>query len=223
MKKFNALDAAAIVIWLLPAAYLLYVYPSLPASVALHFGMDGTPDRYGNKNELITTTAILSGTVLLLYLLLRFLPAIDPKKTVKFGMATFQKLALVVVVFMSGLGIIVTIAASHRGIKINNILLPALGLMFAFIGNVMNSIKPNYFAGIRTPWTLEDPENWKATHRLASKLWVTGGIVMTIVALLLPAAAGFIVFMSIVAVMTLIPVVYSFVYFKKHQVNKTSE
>ncbi len=218
MKKFNTLDAAAIAIWLLPAAYLAYIYPNLPLSVPLHFGIDGKPDGFGDKNDLVKMIAILMITVVGLYLLLKFLPAIDPKKTASIGAGVFQKLALTVVTFMSVLGIIVLLAATHKGLKINNVLLPAIGVMFAFIGNLMNNIKPNYFAGIRTPWTLEDPENWRVTHRLASKLWFFGGIGLTILTLLLPAVASFIVFMSAVAVLALVPVVYSFIYFKKHQV-----
>jgi len=218
MKKFNTLDAAAIIIWLLPAAYLFYLYPILPLSVPIHFGIDGTPDSFGDKNDLVKTIAILMITVVGIYFLLKFLPAIDPKKTASLGVTVFQKLALTVVFFMSALGIIILLAATHKGLKINNILLPAIGIMFAFIGNLMNNIKPNYFAGIRTPWTLEDPENWRVTHRLASKLWFFGGIGLTIVTLLLPAVASFVVFMSAVAVLALVPVVYSFIYFKKHQV-----
>ena len=60
------------------------------------------------------------------------------------------------------------------------------GLLFAFMGNLMHNIKPNYFAGVRTPWTLEDPDTWRATHRLAGKLWFGGGIFVTIAVLVLP-------------------------------------
>ncbi len=218
MKKFNRLDAAAFIIWLLPAAYLFHIYPTLPASLPIHFGIDGKPDGYGDKNDLLKTIAILMITDIAIYFLLRFLPAIDPKKTASLGEGLFQKLALTVVFFLSGLGVIILIASTHQGIQINNILLPALGIMFAFIGNLMHNIKPNYFAGIRTPWTLEDPENWRETHRLASKLWFVGGIVLTVLTLILPAVASFVVFMISVAILALVPVIYSFIYFKKHQV-----
>jgi len=150
------------------------------------------------------------------YFLLKFLPAIDPKKYVKYGEATFQKLALGLVLFMSALGIAIAYATVSDNFEIGKLILPVVGLLFAFIGNIMNSIKPNYFAGVRTPWTLEDPDTWRSTHRLASKIWFVGGISLTIAVLLLPAKAGVIVFMSIIGVLVLIPVVYSYVYYKKH-------
>jgi uncharacterized membrane protein len=42
----------------------------------------------------------------------------------------------------------------------------------------MKNVKPNYFFGIRTPWTLESEDNWKQTHHLASKIWVWGNILL---------------------------------------------
>lgn len=217
MKKFTMLDAAAIVLWILPGAYLLYVYSSLPATVPVHFGIDGTPDRYGHKTEMLTGVFILMGASAFVYMLLNMLPAIDPKKMVKYGEATFQKMALGLVLFLSTLTIAIIFATVNKGFRIDRLIYPIIGLLFAFIGNMMNSIKPNYFAGIRTPWALENPDNWKATHRLAGKLWFTGGIAITVAVLLLPATLGFIVFMSITGILVLIPYIYSYLYFKKSQ------
>ncbi|MBS1504721.1 MAG: SdpI family protein [Bacteroidetes bacterium] len=223
MKKFNTLDAAAIIIWLLPMAYLIYVYPSLPASVPVHFGMNGAPDRYGSKTEFLAAPFILMGVSVLVYLLMKYLPAIDPKKYVKYGEPTFQKIGLAIVVLMAALNIEIVLSAASGTFKAHRLLLPAMGLFFAFMGNVMHSIKPNYFAGLRTPWTLEDADTWRATHRLAGKLWFAGGIAVTILALLLPAKAGMIVFGCVTAVIVLIPVVYSYIYYKNHHPNKTAE
>jgi uncharacterized membrane protein len=216
MKTFNSLDVAAVIIWLLPVAYVAYIYSSLPASVPVHFGIDGTPDRYGSRTEFLTGEAIIMGVSAFVYLLLKFLPAIDPKKYVKYGEATFQKLALGLVLFMAALEIAITYATMNRSFEIGKLILPIMGLLFAYIGNIMNSIKPNYFAGVRTPWTLEDPDTWRATHHLASKLWFVGGISLTIAVLLLPNKAAMIVFFCIISTLVLIPVIYSFVYYKKH-------
>lgn len=217
MKKFTWVDAAALLIWLLPAAYIAYIYPSLPVSVPVHFGPGGQPDRYGSRGEFIGGEAILMGSSALTYLLMKFLPAIDPKKYVKYGEATFQKLAFGMVAFLAALGIAIAFATMNHAFQINKMVLPIIGLLLAFIGNVMHSIKPNYFAGIRTPWTLEDDDTWRATHRLAGKLWFTAGLSLTALVLFLPAKASTVVFLVGVGIMVLIPVVYSYVYFKKHR------
>ncbi|HWZ02486.1 MAG TPA: SdpI family protein [Mucilaginibacter sp.] len=220
MKKFTLLDGTALVVWLLPAVFLWIIFPTLPQTVPVHYGLNGTVDRYGSRNEFLIGPLILIGVSALVYLLLKFLPAIDPKKQIKYGEGTFQKLALGLVVFLAILNIAIIYATVHRGFQIDKLIFPVIGLLFAFLGNMMNSIKPNYFAGIRTPWTLESEDNWRATHRLAGKIWFTGGIIITIVMLFLPPKAGTIFFTSAVIVMAFIPVIYSFVYFKKHQVNQ---
>ena len=210
------MDIAALVLWLLPVVYVVYIYSSLPASVPVHFDIDGKADRYGSRGEFLALQGVLMGTSALVYLLLKFLPAIDPKKYVKYGEATFQKLALGLVLFLAALDIAIAYATLNNSFDVGKLILPVVGLLFAFIGNVMNSIKPNYFAGVRTPWTLEDPDTWRSTHRLASKLWFFGGIGLTIAVLLLPNKAGMIVFLSIVGILVLIPVIYSYLYYKKH-------
>lgn len=222
MKKFTLLDGAALVVWLLPAVYLLFIYDALPQTVPIHYGLNGTVDRYGNKNEFLTFQLIMLGVPVLVYLLLKFLPVIDPKKQVKYGEDTFNKLAFGLVIFLSALNIAIIFSTVNHGFKIDKLIFPLVGLLFVFIGNIMNSIKPNYFAGIRTPWTLENEDNWRATHRLASKIWFTGGIVLTILMLFLSSETGEIVFMCILAVMVLIPVIYSYIYFKNHQLNQNS-
>ena len=159
------------------------------------------------------------GVSALVYLLLKFLPAIDPKKQIKYGESTFQKLALGMVVFLAALDIAIVYATVHKGFEMNKVIFPIIGLLFAFIGNMMYSIKPNYFAGIRTPWTLESEDNWRATHRLAGTIWFIGGIALTVLMLFLPPAAGTIIFTSCVLVMAFTPMIYSFIYFKTHGAN----
>ena len=218
MKKFTLMDGSALVIWLLPAIYLLFTYNSLPQSVPMHYDLNGAVNRYGDKSEFF----IILGLPVLVYLLLKFLPAIDPKKKVKYSEASFQKLALGMVVFLSAITIIFIFSTLHPGIKPGKLILPVIGLLFAFMGNVMYNIKPNYFVGIRTPWTLESEDNWRSTHRLAGKIWFVGGIVLTIAILLIPERAGTIVFMCVAVIIALVPVIYSYVYFKRYQLNQNS-
>lgn len=44
------------------------------------------------------------------------------------------------------------------------------------IGNVLGKIRPNWFAGIRTPWTLDSNRSWTKTHRLGGWLFVLLGL-----------------------------------------------
>ena len=220
MKKFSIIDLGALVIWILPAAYLFFTYALLPAAVPIHYDLHGKVNGYCTKPEFVLFVGFMMLVSAIVYPLLKFLPLIDPKKQVKFGLATFQKLALGLVIFLTTISLIIIFAAIHEGFAISKILLPAISLLLAFIGNLMNSIKPNYFAGIRTPWTLESDENWRVTHRLASKIWFAGGIILTVLTIILPQEIASVVFLVAVLAMALIPVVYSYVYFKLHSSNQ---
>ena len=217
MKKNYLLNSAASIICLVPVIYLIMVYPSLPLTVAVHFNLEGNPNRYGNKSELLTTICLLSGVSIAIFFLFKYLPKIDPKKTAQYSQQTFKKIGMGLIILFAMVNLSIIYSAVTGALRFTKLYLPFISLFFAFIGNMMNSIKPNYFAGIRTPWALENEDNWRETHRLASKLFFGGGIVMAIVTFLLPFKIGFIVFIACTIIITVIPFVYSYQYFKNHK------
>jgi uncharacterized membrane protein len=97
----------------------------------------------------------------------------------------------------------------------NKMIFPLLGFAFAGMGIYMPKLKQNYIAGFKLPWTLENEANWNATHALAGKVWTIGGTLQMISAFLLNGPAIFIAFMSITAVMVIIPSVFSYRMFKR--------
>ena len=218
MIKKNLFVFAALIIWLLPVLYFLKIYNTIPQRVPVHFGLDGTADRYGSKQELMWMFIILSAITIGIYFLITNLPRIDPKKTAGYSAATFKKLSLTLVVFLSALQLFIINATVSGSFSMSKFMLPLLGLLFAFLGNLMHSVKPNYFFGIRTPWALEDENTWRATHQLAGKLWLAGGIAITIATLLFPYKTGFIILICIVTVITMIPVIFSYQYYKKNKI-----
>ena len=215
MKKWTWKDAAALLIWLLPLVYLLTFYNTLPDSVPVHFDSSGQPDRYGSRTEFLWIIIILTTVSGLAYLLLKFLPSIDPRRTARYSSHTFKQLAFVMLLFLSAINIAIMYATTHGAMEVEKFIFPLIGLLFTYIGNIMHSLKPNYFVGIRTPWTLESEDTWRKTHQFAGKLWLPGGLLITLAALLLPAKAAVIVFVSCLMVLILIPVVYSYIYYKK--------
>jgi uncharacterized membrane protein len=204
----------AMLIALLPAGYLAMVYNQLPAIVPTHFGADMEPDRMGEKAELWLVTGILSLVSIGMYFLLNNLHRIDPKRRGAGSSSAFGKLAFGMVVFLAALNFII-IASAKGTVAMQNFLFPLLGLLFAFLGNYMNHIKPNYFAGIRLPWTLSSDENWRRTHEVAGKLWFAGGMLIAVVSLFIPVKAMLPIFIGVMLVITLIPVIYSYLLFKQ--------
>jgi uncharacterized membrane protein len=214
MKNNNLIQWLFVIILIcIPFIYTAMIWNQLPEQVALHFGVDGKPDRYGAKGGLLLPVILLMAVSLGVYLLMKNIDKFDPKRAKQMSKETFNKFGLLIVFFMSGLSTYIVHSALTE--ETGNFLFVILGLFFAALGNLMHSVKPNYFVGIRVPWTLENEDNWRKTHQLASKIWFIGGLLMAATALFLPAGLSFYVFLVMIVVMGFIPVIFSYLEFKK--------
>ena len=95
MKKFLLTNAAALVIWLLPLVYLIWIYHLLPAIVPIHYNAKGITNGYGSRGTFIMLQAFMSVMSIGTYLLVRYIPSIDPKKAAQYSAETFVKLVWV--------------------------------------------------------------------------------------------------------------------------------
>ena len=213
------------IIWpviLIPSIYLAISWHKLQETIPLHFDIKGNADRYGSKKELLISVIILSVVSSLVYLLLKNIYRIDPKRYAAENKDRLLRIGFAVSVFMTAISCMIIYSGVHGASGFNaSLILGGVGLLFAIIGNYLPNLKPNYFAGIRLPWTLENPENWKKTHALAGKLWFAGGLFLAVICLLLPAKIAFIVFFSVTAVITIIPCIYSYRLFKEQKNNNS--
>jgi|SRR6056297_1665240 len=199
---------------LLPFLYLAYVWNQLPAQVPLHYNIKGEVDRYGDKSELILIPIMTS---LLIYVIFLAVPHIDPKKQIQKMGKKYDTLKWVITTFMSVLALFIIYIAKNESIANPNYILLLCGVLFILLGNYFKTIKANYFIGIRTPWTLENESVWKETHKLGGKIWFAGGLLVILSSLIFDERTNFIIFMTIIAVMVLVPVIYSYLLFKKQR------
>lgn len=201
---------------LMPFLYLAYIWNNLPEKVPMHWNAAGEIDRFGDKKELVLMLIMLIGINYFIFLII---PAIDPKKKLQNMGNKLKSLRLVLTVFMSVLAIFILYSTQQKSSN-PELIFVIVGLLFAFLGNYFKTIKPNYFIGIKTPWTLENEDIWKKTHVLAGKMWVVGGLLMALT-FVLPKSIQIYVFLGITAVITIIPVIYSYLEFRKiEQQNK---
>ncbi|MEJ0034197.1 MAG: SdpI family protein [Bacteroidota bacterium] len=119
-----------------------------------------------------------------------FIKRIDPKRNAQLNEGTALKIAIGVLILITGINLLILIPKS-AAFNITTTVFVMVSLLFTFLGNLMYNIKPNYFIGIRLPWTLENENNWKLTHRLAGVMWFVGGILCAILALLLAPKSMF--------------------------------
>ncbi|HEX7117921.1 MAG TPA: SdpI family protein [Longimicrobiales bacterium] len=92
-------------------------------------------------------------------------------------------------------------------------LLPvAIGALFLVLGRALARVRPNHPLGIRTPWTLADEAVWRATHRLAGRTFIAGGLI-TMAGAFLPAEYRPHAAIAGILVAGFVPVLYSYLAF----------
>lgn len=197
---------------LLPFVYLAFIWNSLPEKVPTHWNYKGEIDHWGDKLSLIGLLFMLP---VLTYVLLLAAPKIDPKKRIALMGGKFHQLKFFLVLCMSLLALSIIYITKNQSFSSPNLIPVLTGVLFLVLGNYFKVIQPNYFIGIRTPWTLESNEVWKLTHNFAGKLWVIGGFAVVLGGLILENNYFNIVFISIIAVLAIVPMVYSYIKFKQ--------
>jgi uncharacterized membrane protein len=166
-----------------PFVALAIFWNDLPARVPIHWNSRGQIDGWATKTTgiFIFPLIALSATALL-----RVLPRFDPKLRRTLS-DEGQMPAVLPIIRIAMLGLLDTVffvqVATSLGQNIpgSRIMTTCLLLFFLVLGNYLGNVRPNYFVGIRTPWTLENPETWRATHRLGGRLMFFGAIMLLLV------------------------------------------
>lgn len=209
MKADLKKELGIILLVLAPVLFVLIQGNAIPEQVPVHWNIEGEIDRYGSK---WTTILINLG----IYPLLLLLPRIDPrKKNYEIFSSSYYKIRFGLHLFMSALDIMLLLYASGVDIPVTRIVITSVLLLFIILGNYMGNIRPNYFVGIRTPWTLENAEVWRKTHLLAGRLWFWTGLLCLLISFFINNPERFPVLVVLIAAISLVPVVYSYLIFRK--------
>lgn len=202
----------------IPFIYLGIIWNQLPDSVPMHWNIRGEIDRYGPKSQVWILPAITSG---LIYLILLVAPAIDPKKKIAQMGRKYDQLKFALVASMSALACVIIYMIQQGESAGTTPFLVIVGMLIAVLGNYMKTVQPNYFIGIRTPWTLEHPEVWEKTHRLGGKIWFAGGILMIVLAFLTGSQWQLYLILGLPIILAVIPLVYSYQEYRRLTADKT--
>ena len=184
-------------------------YPHLPSLVARHWDIHGQPNGYSPKGTLYFIPGLMAGMMLLTWLL----PWLSPKQ---FEVESFRSTYMQIMLIMIGLlaycdAVILWIGVGHS-VNVRRAIFSGLCFLFILLGNVMGKVRRNFYIGVRTPWALASERVWNATHRLAAKTMVVGGLVG--MALLAGGLDGWPAFAALMAG-AFIPVLYSLYFYKQ--------
>ena len=203
-----------LVIAALALAVSLWAYSQLPPTVATHWNVRGEADGFSSR---LVAVSIMPLVILVMTGLFNVLPRLDPRRAnySKF-IGTYWLIANAVILFiLIGHGMIVATGLGYP-VKIGRTMPIGVGLLFIVLGNYLTRVEPNWFVGIRTPWTLSSDTVWRKTHRTGGWLMVLGGSVIAACAFF-PPAAFLPLFIAAVLLMAVIPIVQSYILWKREQ------
>ncbi|HVX38416.1 MAG TPA: DUF1648 domain-containing protein [Gemmatimonadaceae bacterium] len=151
-------------------------YPRLPARVPTHWDLHGQPNGYSSR---LFATVFFPLLVLVMWGVLRALPNIDPRRAnydkmqSSYDLVVDAALTIIVLAHVSSIA-----AALGVHVAIERIIPAAIGVMMVVIGNVLPRARPNWWFGIRTPWTLSNDRVWERTHRVGGYLFTAAGVLI---------------------------------------------
>ncbi|MDD1698195.1 MAG: DUF1648 domain-containing protein [Methanoregula sp.] len=171
----NLIRFAIIAVLIVTFLVTITVYPTAPDRIVSHWDAAGEADGSMSKFwGLFLIPIIMTGFVALLAVL----PRIDPhKKNYEKFRDYYDGFILLFALFL--LAIQVQIILWSIGYQISpNITFPILiGMLFIYLGFLLEHAEQNWFVGIRTPWTLSSTTVWKKTHELGGKLFKIAGVI----------------------------------------------
>ena len=197
---------------LLPVLFVLIVWNRLPGTLITHWGADGKADGRAAKALAVFGLPLAH---LLVHLLCLRLTLRDPKQQRQSPRALGMVFWILPVCSLVTSGMMYR-AALGKEPEVVGIVPVLLGVLFVWIGNYLPKLRRNSTLGVKVSWTLGNEENWNRTHRFAGKLWVGGGLLLLLGALL-PLQAMVWVMICVTAALGIAPIAYSYAIFRQHR------
>ena len=172
---------------ILPVACILTMFilaiiawPNAPESIPIHWGLSGEPDNYAGKFFGLLGAPLIAVGV---YILFTVLPRLDPKREnyPKFW-SKYLVIRMVVILILTAIKVVTFLWVMGIEVNMTVAMFMIVGFLLIVIGNYMGKLRPTWFVGIRSPWTLSSEESWNKTHRLGGWLFVIIGLGMVIAA-----------------------------------------
>ncbi len=197
---------------------------NIPADVAqlpVHWGANGQPDRFLPREEALRTYWFLPGLAVVMTIIFAILPSIDPLKgnIERSGRAYLTAwIGVMAMLALVSIGIAIMTTQAAAGSTGSNQfvrwIMAGVGVLFIFLGDAMPKTRPNFFVGVRTPWTLTSDLAWQKTHRLAGWLFVLVGFWAIVAAFTLNGIALAFAVTGPILVVTALCAIYSWFVWK---------
>ncbi|HVA80365.1 MAG TPA: SdpI family protein [Candidatus Binataceae bacterium] len=184
------------------------VWNRTPDRVPIHWDAAGNVNGYGSRFEGLLLQPMIGIGV---YFLMIALPRIDPGRAnyANFSIA-YETIRTSVIALMAAVYLVTQLAIQGSAVNLGVIIPLMVGALMIGVGNVLPKLRPNWFVGIRTPWTLSSKTAWGQTHRFGGWLFVLVGFIFML-GVLLPPILRVIVWLPTIFGLILGLYVFSFV------------
>jgi uncharacterized membrane protein len=191
----------------------LLLWNKLPEQMASHWDVNDQANGYMPKFWGVFMMPLVTLGMSVLFIVI---PAIDPLKAniAKFREAFNLFIALMVAFMLYIHALTLAWSLGHTNFKMSTSMLPAMGLLFIFIGSMLRKAKRNFFIGIRTPWTLSSDYVWDKTHQLGATLFMASGVLAFIGGIFGGIVAFWFLFVPLIG-STIFLLVYSYVLYQR--------
>jgi uncharacterized membrane protein len=187
------------------------------AEFAVHWNAAGQPDRFGGKAEAFL---VMPGIGLLLTVIFAAAPHIDPRgRNLARSSTAFLVAWIGVMVVLTLTHLALVLAATgviaSEGQAMPKLILLAVSALLVVLGNVLGKARPNWFFGVRTPWSLSSDKAWDVSHRWAARAFVLAGIGGAAAVLLAPLEAAVVIFTTLALLAGLGPILISYLVWRR--------
>ncbi|NMB48699.1 SdpI family protein [Candidatus Kuenenbacteria bacterium] len=191
-----------------------YFYAHFPARVATHWNIQGQVDGWSSRGFAAFFFPLLN---LAIYLLMLYIPYLDPKKSnyEKFHTA-YHAVKAVLVIFLTLIYFVVSLNALGYAVPVNLVVPLGIGILFIIIGYYLDRVKQNWFMGIRTPWAMSSETVWQKTHHFGSRIFMLSGFLLMIASFL---SQWFWAFLLIIFLLVLSTFLYSYLVYRQEHRN----
>ncbi len=220
---------ASVVFIIAMLALSVWAMPLLPidGQFATHWNINGEADDFSGRN---TVLWLMPGIGFAMAVVFSILPSIDPRRKNLLRSGLPYQIAWI--------GMLCILALAHAMMVLNATKIVNLvdittgpdllrwmavfaGVFVTALGAVMGKIRPNWFMGVRTPWTLSSDLAWDKTHRFTGWLFMLTGLVTVAAALvLIPRWAMTILIVGMIG-SGLLAVIYSYLVWKSDPARET--
>lgn len=212
LKKNKTMIIITTLVALLPILVGLLLWDQLPEQIPSHWGIDGEVDSWSSKSFAVFFLPLMVAGI---HLVCVFASSLDPKHHAYEGKMLQLVLWICPVLSLVISSLVYTYALGYDFLDIPFIMCLLVGIVFIIVGNYLPKCRQSYTMGIKLPWTLNDEENWNATHRFGGWLWMIGGAAFLAVTAMDSMSTMFT--LVIIAAMVLLPTAYSYLYYRRHR------